>query len=95
MNKRNDMDNWIDVAFKSVQNQKQLTLDADLFSRIEQKLNVKEAKIIKVPIWKVAAAACVIIGFNIFGIKSIKSINNNKQVNEYHLTTSYNLYSNE
>ncbi|MDP5231494.1 MAG: hypothetical protein NWQ38_13970 [Cellulophaga sp.] len=89
------MDNWINEAFESVQNQKQLTLDVDLFSKIEQKLNLKEAKIMKVPIWKVAAAACLILNINVFAIKSNNSFNNNKQVNEYHLTTNYNLYTNE
>ena len=95
MDKNNNMDNWINEAFESVQNQKQLTLDVDLFSRIEQKLNLKEAKIMEVPIWKVVAAACLILSINVFAIKSYNSINNYKQVNEYHLTTNYNLYINE
>ena len=95
MDKNNNMDNWINEAFESVQNQKQLTLNVDLFSRIEQKLNVEEAKIMKVPIWKVSAAACLILSINVFAIKSYNSINNYKQVNEYHLTTNYNLYINE
>lgn len=89
------MDNWINKAFESVQNQKQLTLDPDLFSRIEQKINVKKAKIVIVPIWKVVAAACLILSINVFAIKSYHSINRNKQVNEYHLTYNYNLYTNE
>ena len=95
MNKPNNMENWINDAFKSVQNQKQLTLDVDLFSKIEQQLNEKEVIVMKVPIWKIAAAACLILGINVFSIKSYNSTNSNNRVNEYHLTTNYNLYSNE
>lgn len=89
------MDNWINEAFNSVQNQKKLTLDVDLFSGIEEKINVKETIITKVPIWKVVAAACLILSVNFIAIKSNSSKNNNNQVNEYHLTTNYNLYANE
>lgn len=95
MDKSNNMDNWINEAFESVQNQKRLAPDVDLFSRIEQKINVKETKIMKVPIWLVAAAACLVVSINVFAIKTYNSINNNKQVNEYHLITNYNLYTNE
>lgn len=95
MDKGNNMDNWLNEAFESVQNQKRITLNVDLFSRIDQKINIKEAKVMKLPIWKVVVAACLILSVNVFAIKSYISINNNKQANEYHLTTNYNLYPNE
>ena len=89
------MDNWIEEVFKSLQNQKQLTLQVDLFSKIEHKINIEEAKIKTLTIWKVTAAACLILSINVFGMKAIKTINKNKQVEEYHYTDNYNLYGNE
>ena len=37
--------NWIDEAFKSVQHQKQPMLNADLFSKIEQRINKEDTKV--------------------------------------------------
>jgi hypothetical protein len=87
--------NWIDEAFKSVQNQKQPTLNADLFSRIEHRINQQEAKIVLMPIWKVAVAAAVIIFINLLAFKNISTTEQKFETTEYELSANYNFYADE
>ena len=90
-----DSNNWIDEAFKSVQHQKQPMLNADLFSKIEQRINKEGSMVFLMPIWKVAVAAAVIL---IINLRALKDVSYNKQtriVTEYQLGTNYNFYANE
>ncbi|MDP5091995.1 MAG: hypothetical protein NWQ17_01710 [Polaribacter sp.] len=90
-----DSNNWIDEAFKSVQHQKQPILNADIFSKIEQRINKEGTKVILMPIWKVAVAAAVIIFINLLTFKNISNTKQKMEVTEYQLGTNYNFYANE
>jgi hypothetical protein len=87
--------NWIDEAFKSVQHQKQPMLNADLFSKIEQRINNEATKVVLMPIWKVAVAAAVILVINLVAFKDVSYTDQNMDSTEYQLGTNYNLYANE
>lgn len=87
--------NWIEEAFKSVQHQKQPKLNADLFSKIEQRINKESTKVILMPIWKVAVAAAVILIINLLAFKDVSYTDQNREATEYQLGTNYNFYTNE
>ena len=87
--------NWIDEAFKSVQHQKQPMLNADLFSKIEQRINNEGTKVLLMPIWKVAVAAAVILIINLVVLKDVSYSQQNRVTTEYKLGTNYNFYANE
>lgn len=86
---------WIDEAFKSVQHQKQPMLNANLFSKIEQRINKEGAKVFLMPIWKVAVAAAVILFINLLAFKDASYTEQNIVATEYQLRTNYNFYANE
>ena len=90
-----DSNNWIKEAFKSVQHQKQPTVNAAIFSKIEQRINKEDTKLILMPIWKVAVAASVILIINIVAFNDVRYINQNMETTEYQLGTNYNFYANE
>ena len=87
--------NWIDEAFKSVQDQKQPMLNADLFSKIEQRINKETTKVVLMPIWKVAVAAAVILVINLVAFKDVSYTYQNMDSTEYQLGTNYNFYANK
>ncbi|WP_445748527.1 hypothetical protein [Polaribacter sp.] len=90
-----DSNNWIDEAFRSVQHQKQPRLNADLFLKIEQRINNESTKVLLMPIWKVAVASAVILAINLVILKDVIHIKQNRVVKEYQLGTNYNFYANE
>ena len=90
-----NLNNWIDEAFKSVQHQKQPMLNADLFSKIEQRINNEGTKVLLMPIWKVAVAAAVILIINLVVLKDVSYSQQNRVTTEYQLGTNYNFYANE
>ena len=90
-----DLNNWIDEAFKSVQHQQQQMLNADLFSKIEQRINKEGTKVFLMPIWKIAVAAAVILIINLVALKDVSYNKPNRIVTEYQLGTNYNFYANE
>jgi hypothetical protein len=90
-----DSNNWIKEAFKSVQHQQQPRLNADLFSKIEQRINKEGSKVFLMPIWKVAVAAAVILVINLVAFKDVSYTDQNMDSTEYQLGTNYNLYANE
>jgi hypothetical protein len=90
-----DSNNWIDEAFKSVQHQQQPMLNADLFSKIEQRINKEDTKVFLMPIWKVAVAAAVILAINLVALKGVSYTDQNIEATEYQLGTNYNFYANE
>jgi hypothetical protein len=90
-----DSNNWIKEAFKSVQHQQQPRLNADLFSKIEQRINKEATKVVLMPIWKVAVAAAVILVINLVAFKDVSYTDQNMDSTEYQLGTNYNLYANE
>ena len=90
-----DSNNWIKEAFKSVQHQQQPMLNADLFSKIEQRINKEATKVVLMPIWKVAVAAAVILVINLVAFKDVSYTDQNMDSTEYQLGTNYNLYANE
>ena len=90
-----DSNNWIKEAFKSVQHQQQPRLNADLFSKIEQRINKEDTKVFLMPIWKVAVAAAVILIINLLALKDVSYNKQTRIVTEYQLGTNYNFYANE
>jgi hypothetical protein len=87
--------NWIKEAFKSVQHQQQPRLNADLFSKIEQRINKEGSKVFLMPIWKVAVAAAVILIINLLALKDVSYNKQTRIVTEYQLGINYNFYANE
>ena len=90
-----DSNNWIKEAYKSVQHQQQPRLNADLFSKIEQRINKEATKVVLMPIWKVAVAVAVILVINLVAFKDVSYTDQNMDSTEYQLGTNYNLYANE
>ena len=90
-----DSNNWIKEAFKSVQHQQQPMLNADLFSKIEQRINKEGSKVFLMPIWKAAVAAAVILIINLLALKDVSYNKQTRIVTEYQLGTNYNFYANE
>lgn len=95
MDKRSKSNNWIEEVFKSVQHQKQPTLRADLFSKIEQRINIIEVSEVLIPVWKIAVAVAIIVTMNLLALNYKGTNKQSLNSSEYELISNYNLYTDE
>lgn len=86
-------DNWINDAFNSVKHQKQPLLRADLFSKIEEKINEPYSKVVSFFNWKIAAAACIVFTINVFAFQEINANKEKMNADRNELITDYNIYA--
>ncbi len=86
---------WTEEVFKSVLNQKLPTLNPDLFSQIEQRIQQDKSKIIATKSWKLAVAAAIIIAVNLFALQQTDIVQVKGNELNYNLISTYNIYSNE
>lgn len=65
----NNKEKWITEVFDSLERSERAKPSAELFAKIESRIQDSQAKIISIPQWRIAAAAAVLVlSLNLFAL---------------------------
>lgn len=94
----NQKENWIQETLNSVDCIKRADANEDLYDKVMQRSQKREAKIMSIKpqlVWRVAASITLLIGLNVFTLLSQHSQKENKNGESNTFATEYFSYINQ